>query len=57
MSARYPARLQQVKANRKGVTSLEYAVIAGAMILALSVVLPGLAAALAGLFRPVAAAF
>lgn len=48
--------LQQMKADRKGVTALEYGVIASLMVVMLSVAVPPMAAALSGSFGTVAAA-
>jgi Flp pilus assembly pilin Flp len=48
--------LQQVKADRKGVTALEYGVIAAAIVGALVVAMAALVPALTGVFATITAA-
>jgi Flp pilus assembly pilin Flp len=50
------ALLQQVKADRKGVTALEYGVIAAAIVGALVVAMAALVPALTGVFATITAA-
>lgn len=50
------ALLQQMKADDKGVTALEYGVIAALIVVMLTVALPPLAAALSGTFGTITAA-
>ncbi len=49
--------LQQAKADCKGVTSLEYAIIGVIMVIMVAAALPNMAAALAGLFGSVVAGY
>lgn len=50
MFAHCLALLQQVKTDKKGVTALEYGVIAAAIVVMLTVAMPTLAGALSGTF-------
>ncbi len=50
------ALLQQLKADRKGVTALEYGVIDAIIVVMLTVAIPPLAAALSGTFGKITAA-
>lgn len=50
------ALLQQLKADEKGVTALEYGVIAAIIVVMLTVAIPPLAAALSGTFGTITAA-
>jgi Flp pilus assembly pilin Flp len=56
MFADFLAILQQVKADKKGVTALEYGVIAAIIVVALTLAVPPLAAALTATFALIAAA-
>lgn len=51
------ALLQQAKTDRKGVTSLEYAVIGVLMVIMVAAALPQMSAALSGLFGSVVAGY
>jgi Flp pilus assembly pilin Flp len=57
MFARCLALMQQVNADSKGVTSLEYAVIGVIMVITVAAAIPNLGAALTGAFGAVAAAY
>jgi Flp pilus assembly pilin Flp len=48
--------LQQLKADKEGVTALEYGVIAAIIVVMLTVAIPPLAAALSGTFGTITAA-
>ena len=50
------ALLQQVKADKKGVTALEYGVIAALIVVMLTIAIPPLAAALQGTFGTITTA-
>ncbi len=51
------ALLRQAKADCKGVTSLEYAIIGVIMVIMVAAALPNMAAALSGLFGSVVAGY
>lgn len=51
-----PALLKQLKTDEKGVTALEYGVIAALIVVMLTVAIPPLAAALSGTFGTITAA-